>query len=459
MAIYHFHATLIGRSKNGKATAGSAYVSGSAVAGGAYRAGEKIKCEWDERTHDYTHKTGIIHAEIMLPENAPVEFMDRATLWNAVELKNKRKDSQLAREVDMALPKEFTHDEQIEAVRDYIERNFTSQGICADFAIHDKGDGNPHAHIMFTMDKVSEKGIGLRLEAEQDKVFYLQKQRLLGWREDWANVCNKHLEAKGLAEKIDHRSFANRGIDRVPTIHLGKEAAKLEKQGKKTERGDRNRQIIDINVAREKQSEIARLQESIPKLKNEHDNIVYKISELQESNRGYWREQRRTLHNARRKSQDITRLRTRITEIEQDKRDYLHEQSTLSIFRSGQKKALQIEIDMLDEERERIERHLERTYRIDIEHISELSDSLYSEYAKAYRAIEDRKITVNGTEIYQNIHSVEIRALRKKGLEIRDEYKEQRNRIATLTRTHKQEQPPLLWERVKENEKQLTYYQ
>lgn len=140
IAIYHCSIKITSRGK-GK----------SAVAAAAYRAGETITNEYDGITHDYTRKGGIVHTEILLPQNAPAEYADRAVLWNAVEKIEKAKNSQLAREIEIALPVELTREQGISLVREYVGRNFVAAGMCADFAIHDTGGGNPHAHIMLTM--------------------------------------------------------------------------------------------------------------------------------------------------------------------------------------------------------------------------------------------------------------------------------------------------------------------
>ena len=97
--------------------------------------------------HDYTRKRGIVHSEILLPPNAPPDFQDRGTLWNSVEQIEKACNSQLARELEVALPIELSREEQIRLVRAYCSSQFVSRGMCADFNIHDTGSGNPHAHI------------------------------------------------------------------------------------------------------------------------------------------------------------------------------------------------------------------------------------------------------------------------------------------------------------------------
>jgi len=125
MANFHLHAKPISR-RQGR----------SAVGASAYRAGEKLHNEYDGLTHDYTKKRGIVYTEIMLPENAPAEFSDRQTLWNAVELAEKRKDARTAREIEISLPNELSRAEQIKLVREYVRDNFISENMCADISIH-----------------------------------------------------------------------------------------------------------------------------------------------------------------------------------------------------------------------------------------------------------------------------------------------------------------------------------
>ena len=149
MAIYHLCIKIISRGK-GK----------SAVAASAYRSGEKIKNEYDGIVHDFTRKGGIAHTEIILPQNAPQEFSDRGILWNSVEKIEKSKNSQLAREIEVALPKELNREKQIELIREYVKENFVKVGMCADIALHDKNDGNPHCHILLTMRPLNEDTTG-----------------------------------------------------------------------------------------------------------------------------------------------------------------------------------------------------------------------------------------------------------------------------------------------------------
>ena len=120
MAIYHCSIKVISRGK-GK----------SAVAAAAYRAGEKITNQFDGMTHDYTHKGGVVHTEILLPDHAPAEYADRAVLWNEVEKIETAKNAQLAREIEIALPRELTREQGISLVREYVKRHFVAGGMGA----------------------------------------------------------------------------------------------------------------------------------------------------------------------------------------------------------------------------------------------------------------------------------------------------------------------------------------
>lgn len=260
MAIFYFTGNIIGRSSGRSAVGAAAYRRSAkmhSVAHAAYQRGEKIIEKGDKTTHDYRSKSGVVHSEIMLPEGAPPEFADAQTLWNAVESSEKRKDAQLAREIIVALPREFNLDEHVEVLRAYLQENFVKIGICADFSIHDKGEGNPHAHIMLTMREVSRDGFGKK---NRD---WNKKENLLEWRKAWANTINVMFERKGLDIRIDHRSYKEQGVDRLPFIHLGHEAAALERKGIKTERGNYNREIQHRNDFKDLHATLMRAKETV----------------------------------------------------------------------------------------------------------------------------------------------------------------------------------------------------
>lgn len=258
MAIYHLSIKIISRGK-GK----------SAVAASAYRSCEKIKNEYDGIVHDFTRKGGIAHTEILLPQNAPQEFLNRGTLWNSVEKIEKSKNSQLAREIEIALPKELNREKQIELVREYVKENFVKVGMCADIALHDKNDTNPHAHILLTMRPLNEdttwgakskkeyildeNGEKVKLKNGNYKTKKInttnwnEQEKAEEWRKAWADITNKYLEENSIQEKVDHRSYQRQGIEQIPTIHLGVSVTQMEKKGIATDRGNINREIKHKN--------------------------------------------------------------------------------------------------------------------------------------------------------------------------------------------------------------------
>lgn len=254
----------------------------SAVAAAAYRSGERLKNEWDGRTHDYTHKPGVVHTEIMLSAHAPPEFQDRSTLWNSVEQIEKASDAQLAREIEVALPVELSRAEQLALVRSFVKNNFVDAGMCADFALHDKGDGNPHAHIMLTIRPLRPDGKwgpkcrkvydldsrGNRIpdgkggwkNHREDTTDWNNRENAEKWRAAWAAYANRALEAAGRPERIDHRSYERQGVEKIPTIHMGVAASQMERRGIATEKGNINRAIADDNkLLKELKARITRI--------------------------------------------------------------------------------------------------------------------------------------------------------------------------------------------------------
>ncbi len=252
------------------------------MAAAAYRSGEKLVNEWDGMTHDYTCKGGVVHTEIMLPAHAPSVFTDRSTLWNSVEEIEKSSTAQLAREIEVALPVELSRAEQLALVRSFVKDNFVDAGMCADFAIHDKGTGNPHAHIMLTIRPLKENGEwgakcrkvydldgqGQRIpdgkggwkSHREDTTDWNQRGNAEKWRAAWATYTNWALEAAGRPERIDHRSYKRQGIDKIPSVHMGPAASQMERRGIVTEKGNINREIAaDNKLLKEIKARITRL--------------------------------------------------------------------------------------------------------------------------------------------------------------------------------------------------------
>jgi hypothetical protein len=158
VAIYHFSAKVIGRS-SGR----------SAVAAAAYRSASALLDEREARTHDFSQKADVVHSEILLPEGAPERWSNRGVLWNAVEAAEKRKDAQLAREVEFALPREVSREEGVVLARDFVQRTFVSRGMVADLNVHwpvdAQGEAKPHAHVMLTLREAGPEGFGLKVSA------------------------------------------------------------------------------------------------------------------------------------------------------------------------------------------------------------------------------------------------------------------------------------------------------
>lgn len=231
MAIYHMHVKVISRTKSAGRTAPAA---------AAYRAGEKIQERATGITHDYTRKGGIVHSEILLPAGAPERLRDRATLWNDAEAAEKRVNSRVAREVEIALPAELSRAEQVELVREYA-RLFVRDGMCADVSIHDKNDGNPHAHMLLTTREIDAKSG----EIGQKRRDWNDREKLESWREAWATLTNAALERAGIDARIDHRTLDAQGIERRPTIHTGRDPEKLKANA---EIKEDNARIEEINA-------------------------------------------------------------------------------------------------------------------------------------------------------------------------------------------------------------------
>ena len=259
---FHFSISMISRGKGKSAVASAAYISC-----------EKITNEWDGITHDYRNKKGLLHSEIFLPENIPINLKDRTTLWNSVELNEKAINAQLARNFIIALPKELSLEENKKLITEFIQENFVSKGMIADLAIHNEsseGNNNIHAHIMTTVRPINENG---EWQAKSKKEYILDEngERILGkngkpktrkveltdwndrgnaekWRESFSNFCNRYLEKAGEKKRVDHRSFERQGREEIPTIHMGASASALERQGIKTDKGNLNREIKNHNA-------------------------------------------------------------------------------------------------------------------------------------------------------------------------------------------------------------------
>lgn len=221
MAIYHLSVKAISRSAGRSATAAAAYRSGCVIE--------------DERTgerHDYSRKRGVESADLVLPLDGPAWASDRARLWNAAELAEKRKDSCVAREFEVALPAELSPSQRRRLAVDFAQDMANREGCAVDVAIHAPGRGgdnrNHHAHILRTTRKVAATGLGAKLDTE--KAGRNRVADLEAVRARWAQMTNERLRDHGIEAQVDHRSLEAQGIEREPTRHLGPAASGYERR-------------------------------------------------------------------------------------------------------------------------------------------------------------------------------------------------------------------------------------
>lgn len=298
MSIYHCSIKNISRS-SGR----------SAVACAAYRSGEELEDLETGITHDYRKKTGIAFAKIFLCKNAPERFQNREELWNEVEKIEKAADARLAREIEVAIPRELSLEEMKNLVAGYAKM-LTEEGMCVDAAIHLKV-GNPHAHLMCTTRKIKADGTW---DQKEKKVYALDefgnkipvidqetreqkigargrriwkrvtvaandlnaKENVEKWRKMWSEHCNAYLEPE---QQIDHRSYERQGKkDVIPTIHEGYAAREMEKRGKLAERCEINRDIKAI-LAEPEPDHRTKIERQVDELLNGFEKLNKKLKE------------------------------------------------------------------------------------------------------------------------------------------------------------------------------------
>ena len=223
MAIYHFTAKIISR------TNGS-----SALAAAAYRSASRLHDQRLDRHHDFSNKAGVVHSEVLLPDGAPDAWRDREALWNAVEAVEVRKDAQLAREVEFAIPRELDQAEGIRLARDFVSNEFVARGMVSDLNVHwdvgADGEAKPHAHVMLALREVNEEGFGKK-NRDWNRTDLLET-----WRERWAGHVNAMLAELDIDARVDHRSLEAQGIDLEPQHKIGPAASRMVEQGLSSER-------------------------------------------------------------------------------------------------------------------------------------------------------------------------------------------------------------------------------
>lgn len=339
MAIFHFTVKIVGRSKGKSIISASAYLNG-----------DVMKNEEAGRASDYTSKKEVVYSQLEMCENVPPvwssvsgenlkSFMrsvrykraedkeaaiekfrltyQKQKLWNEVLKVEKGTNAQLGRAFEFSLPREWSRQAQIAYTTNFIQRNFVAQGMCADWSIHDKGDGNPHVHLLVTMrpftqdhtwgnketkdwefvrdtkgdvvidlshqnwwqDKKNPSHQGIRIpvldsEGNQKVGSRNRKQwkRVLVdatgwnnlkncelWRSEWEKECNLHLPKE---KWVDHRSFERQGRTEIPTIHEGAGARKIDEKYHDGKNAEPSWKVAENQVIKRQNAILRKLQKA-----------------------------------------------------------------------------------------------------------------------------------------------------------------------------------------------------
>jgi ATP-dependent exoDNAse (exonuclease V) alpha subunit len=204
LAIYHFAVSVLSRARGHRA-----------VASAAAQAATKLRDEYYGILHNHVRRQGPDFTEILAPAGSPAWVFDREQLWNRVEAAERRKDSQLARVIEISLPVELTHEERIDLLRDFIGAEFVAQGMIADVGIRRTKLENPNAHVLLTLRAVTAAGFGPKMRR------WNGKSNLMSWRASWANRANLHLARAGHGLRIDHRTLEEQQIELTPARKTG----------------------------------------------------------------------------------------------------------------------------------------------------------------------------------------------------------------------------------------------
>ena len=253
MASYHLSVKPVSR-KAGRSATGAA----------AYRAADRIRDERTGELWDFRRKRGVEYREIVLPANAPEWAGYRASLWNAAEAAERRKNSTVAREFEVALPSELSPGERQELAMRFARELVGRHGFAADVCLHKAGRGgdrrNHHAHILCSTRRLGPDGFNNKTRELDD--LKRGPAEVTRWRERWAELQNELLKEHGLGARVDHRSLEAQGLARVPTHHKGPAITAMERRGIETRVGWRfaEERRLEAQARLERAAELGRLE-------------------------------------------------------------------------------------------------------------------------------------------------------------------------------------------------------
>lgn len=255
MGTYHFH---VGTVSRGKGQSFPRYM--------AYVGRERICDHRSGVTYDFRHRQDLAFRTILLPSGAPLRLLESQVLADELEQAERRKNAQLARSINLALPVELSLEQQRQLLQSFCEDTFVKQGYCVVAAIH-RGEvdlsrrladlepvweitANPHGHLLIPFRMVDEHGFQ---PTKQQSRAHNNRAYLMKLREMWAEYVNQAYRDAGLDLSVSHKSLADqakergRAPTRLPTPYLGSHSFALEKRGIHTARGDRYREVIARN--------------------------------------------------------------------------------------------------------------------------------------------------------------------------------------------------------------------
>ena len=233
MAIYHISIKVISRG-----------TGQSGVGALAYRSGTSLEDKLLGEQFDYTKKS-VMHVELRMPENVPQCFKNWArdvghdrekvlqSFSNYMEAHETRSDSQIYRELEFALQRELTDEQNMELARAFIDKCCVKKGMVGVLNFHNDTDKKTglakfHCHALLSMRIINENGLGLKNREWNRKELHTL------WREKWCELVNEKFAELGIDKRIDHRSLKDQGLELKPLPKMSRAGKSMEEKGKKS---------------------------------------------------------------------------------------------------------------------------------------------------------------------------------------------------------------------------------